>query len=171
MVAQAAMSGAENERAGALRLRRARREDIPALLPVVGGPAHGRLRALRRILKTLVADVYVLDDGGTLRGVVAVLYRRSVAHGGLVATIDLLALLPGCPDEGAAETVRRLVECALSRARRRGCIAADSGLGEPFVVEALEAAGLQPVATQRVLSLRTPPPDAKSGVPEPRGDA
>src|SRR5262249_9315245 len=65
---------------------------------------------LRRLLKTLVADLYVLERRDAVVGVVAVTYRRSLAHGGLVATIDLLRVRPAsataCAEDEAAPPVR-----------------------------------------------------------------
>ena len=82
-------------------LRRARREDIHALIPLTSGPMAGRVRALRRLLKTLVADVYVRCSDKEIHGCVAVVYRRSLREGGLTATIDLLF----CAEEGAAASL------------------------------------------------------------------
>src|SRR5215831_2776478 len=121
------------------RLRRARRADNPALLECVGGPPAGRARALRRLEKTLAADVYVIDDGERLVGVVAVIYRRSLAEGGLVATVDWLA--PLGDDDDAPAAIGALVDCALSRARRRGCVAIDATPGDPRVLDAFRARG------------------------------
>ena len=130
-------------------VRRARRTDIAALLPVVVAPPAARVRALRRLLASLATDVYVqlADDGSeTLTGVVAVGYRRSLRHGGLVGTIDTLAALAptGRRDEGSADTADRnlpapaeppqladalleeLLACAAWRAGRRGCVALEA---------------------------------------------
>ncbi|HEY8515976.1 MAG TPA: hypothetical protein VIS07_10730 [Candidatus Binatia bacterium] len=135
------------------RIRRARREDIPALLHVVGGPPERRVRALRRLTKTLAADLYVLDRAAEVRGVVAVIYRRSLAHGGLTATIDAVHAW----DEAGAEQTRRdteaLVACAIDRARRRGCVAIDAALPAPEVRAALEAQGFTTGPSQLVLEL------------------
>lgn len=136
------------------RIRRARRDDIAALLHAVGGPEVGRVRALRRLTKTLDADVYVLDRAATLHGVVAVVYRRSLAHGGLTATIDALATWSAAGDGARRRDERALVACALQRARRRGCVAIDTALPQPEIRTALAAEGFQPGAPQLVLDLR-----------------
>lgn len=136
------------------RIRRVRRDDISALLHAVGGPEAGRVRALRRLTKTLHADVYVLDRDATLHGVVAVVYRRSLAHGGLTATIDALTTWSPAGDDARRRDERALVACALSRARRRGCVAVDSALAQPEIRTALAAEGFLPAATQLVLDLR-----------------
>lgn len=129
------MSGPASGGAGAPRLRRARRDDIGSLLPVTGGPEPGRIRALRRLLGSLQCDVHVLDGPGGPLGVVAVGYRRSVAEGGLVATVDLLCLLGGGGgDPGAA--LETLTVCAFERARRRGCVAIEIEFPEGLGAEA-----------------------------------
>lgn len=110
-----------------VRIRRARRQDVAALLECVGGPAAGRVRALRRLLKTLAADVYVVDRAGAVEGVVAIHYRRSLACGGLLATIDaMMSLRSG--EEQRSEDLALLADCALERARRRGCVGVDSAV-------------------------------------------
>jgi hypothetical protein len=136
------------------RIRRARREDIPALLHLVGGPEAGRVRALRRLTKTLVADVYVVDRDATVLGVVAVLYRRSLAHGGLAATIDTIAAWTSSSSDQRRHDESALLACAIERARRRGCVAIDTALPAPELRTALEAQGFTPSATQLVLALR-----------------
>jgi hypothetical protein len=147
------------------RLRRARRADTPTLLECVGGPPAGRARALRRLEKALAADVYVIDEGGRLAGAVAVIYRRSLAEGGLVATVDWLALLGD--DAAAATHIAELVDCALSRARRRGCVAIDAAPSDPRVLDAFQARGFLVSRPQIRASLR----DSQIGLPvasEPR---
>lgn len=136
------------------RIRRARREDIAALLHVVGGPEPGRVRALRRLTKTLTADLYVLDRGTTVRGVVAVVYRRSLAHGGLTATIDALEAWSADGLDERRRDAAALLACAIARARRRGCVAIDGALAAEQVRTALEAEGFTPAARQLVLALR-----------------
>ncbi len=130
-------------------VRRARRTDIGALLPLVVAPPAARVRALRRLLTSLATDVYVqlADDGTeTLTGVVAVGYRRSLRHGGLVGTIDTLAALAptdsGSPASAATAAeghaaspppppladalLDELLTCAVWRAGRRGCVALEA---------------------------------------------
>lgn len=164
------------------RIRRARREDIAALLGVAGGPEPGRVRALSRLTKTLAADVYVLERAAEVRGVVAVAYRRSLARGGLVATIDALQALPpaagtgsratdpdatapGEPEEQSRRDAEALLELALTRARRRGCVAIDAAPPSPHLRAALEARGFVAAAVQLVHSLRAP----AAGGNEPEG--
>jgi hypothetical protein len=149
-----AMRGDQQERRDE-RIRRARREDIPALLHLVGGPPAGRVRALRRLTKTLTADVYVLDRASAVQGAVAVIYRRSLAHGGLTATIDTVAAWASASDERRThDDTALLLACAIARARRRGCVAIDSALATAELRDALEAQGFTASATQLVLDLR-----------------
>jgi hypothetical protein len=155
------MQRQEKARSGE-RIRRVRREDLPALLDLVGGPPPGRLRALRRMTKTLTADVYVLERAAEVRGVVAVVYRRSFAHGGLTATIDAVHTLPEAPDQPRArDDTRALLACAVARAERRGCVAIDVAPATAEMQAALEADGFRPVASQLVRPLRPPATVAK----------
>ncbi|MDG1959973.1 MAG: hypothetical protein P8K07_15720 [Candidatus Binatia bacterium] len=133
-------------------LRRARREDIHALIQLTSGPIAGRVRALRRLLKTLVADVYIHNADGEINGCVAILYRRSLQHGGLTATIDSL----NTTETGSlADEVRaKLLALALDRARRRGCVAIDCATDDPALSSAIAATGFQPGGTHWVTSLR-----------------
>lgn len=134
------------------RVRRARREDIAVLHPVAGGPAAGRVRALRRLLKTLVADVYVVDRGGRIDGVISLNYRRSLRSGGLVATIDvLLAFREGAPEKQA--DIALLIDHGLLRANKRGCVAIEGWSADPDHVEALHSQGFGtgPALLQRSL--------------------
>ena len=135
-----------------VRLRRARREDIALLQPVVGGPVAGRVRALRRLFKTLVADVYVLDRAGRVDGVISLNYRRSFRAGGLVATIDTLHVFR---EEGAdrqADTAL-LLQHGLLRANKRGCVAIEGCEIDPGLAEALHSQGFDsgPALLQRSL--------------------
>src|SRR5689334_21660879 len=99
--------------ARAERIRRARREVIPTLLHLVGGPEAGRVRALRRLTKTLTADLYVLDRASEVRGAVAVIYRRSLAHGGLTATIDTIEAWADDGGGASASGAAALLACAI----------------------------------------------------------
>lgn len=154
------------------RVRRARRDDVPRLVPWVGGPVAGRPRALRRLQRSLSSDLYVLEREGALRGVVAVGYRRSLARGGLVATIDELRLLPsvGGAAAAAAPDLELLLDCALTRAQRRGCVSIDAAPGDTGVGAALLARGFSPAAPLLERSFRADA-EAPAGSPElPQGE-
>jgi hypothetical protein len=153
----ARMSGAAAE--PIVRLRRARREDISALLGVVGGVEPARARALRRVLKTLTADVYVLDRDRRIDGVVAVFYRRSLRQGGLVATIDALETFANDSDGDGASDLDALLDHALDRARRRGCVAVDAATDVEPLQRALAVRGFQ-TGTPRWMQVLPPRPHA-----------
>ena len=158
----ARMSGAAAE--ASARLRRARREDISALIGIVGGPEPARARALRRVLKTLAADVYVLDREHRIEGVVAVFYRRSLRAGGLVATIDALETFATDPELDGDDR-NALLDHALERARRRGCVAIDAATDGERLQRALASRGFQSATARwmRALPPRTEAPDDEGG--------
>jgi hypothetical protein len=102
-----------------LRVRRGRRDDLVAVCAVLGvvPPAH-LPRGLRRLLADLGADVYVAEEpDGTVVGVVAVTYARSLFRGGMAAVLDGARTRP----PAGPETLAGLVAFAEDRARRRGC--------------------------------------------------
>lgn len=134
-------------------LRRARREDIAILQPAVGGPTAGRVRALRRLLKTLVADVYVLDRAGRVDGVISLNYRRSFAAGGLVATIDALHVFREEAATRQADTAL-LLQHGLLRANKRGCVAIEGCGMDNGLTEALRSQGFDPGPALLQRSLR-----------------
>ncbi len=139
--------------ANATRVRRARREDIATLVEFVGGPPAGRVRALRRLLKTLTTDIYVIDRDGALSGVIALHYRRSLAHGGLLATIDaMLSLRSG--DDATGEDLALLADCAHTRALKRGCVGIDSSVSAPDARDTLRKNGFEVGPQQLGRSLR-----------------
>lgn len=136
------------------RLRRATRDDVGLLAGIAGGPEPGRVRATRRILGSLASDVYVAVDGdGPPVGVVMVAYRRSLAHGGLVAEIDLLRCLAPLSPEGRREVEALLLDGALHRARRRGARAVSAAADGEGRDDLLARAGFDSVAGRRVLPL------------------
>ena len=147
------MAGEGSETRPTLRVRRARREDIAALKSRVGGPGAGRVRALRRLIKTLTADAYVIDRDGAVDGVVVVVYRRSFSQGGLVATIDALEAMRFGADE-IREDIELLVECAVRRATRRGCVGIDTGVAGEIVRDVLVARGFAVGTAQLGRTLR-----------------
>lgn len=103
-----------------VRVRRARRQDLPRLAPLLGDAAGPDRRFFRRLLADLGTDVYVAEapDGG-LVGLVAVVYVRSLAAGRAAAILDAVRMLPGAPEV----LLDDLLAVAATRARRRGCTA------------------------------------------------
>jgi len=105
----------------ALRARRGRRTDLPAVRALLGlGVASGLDKRFgRRLVADLGHDVHVAEDGaGTLVGVVAVAYVRSLAAGRWTALLDVARVRDGA--EPAA--LSALLDLAEARARRRGCV-------------------------------------------------
>src|SRR5262245_35341505 len=102
-----------------LRVRRGRRHDLPQVQAVLGVEDDGHLtRHYRRVLKDLRSDVYVAETaGGEIVGIVALVYARSLARGGLSAVLDA-ARARGAPERPVLDG---LVAFAEERARRRGC--------------------------------------------------
>lgn len=103
-----------------VRVRRARRQDLARLTPLLGAAADRDRRVFRRLLADLGMDVYVAEDAaGALVGLVAVGYVRSVATGRTAALLDAARVLPGAGDG----VLDGLLAVAATRARRRGCVA------------------------------------------------
>ena len=102
-----------------LRVRRGRRHDLQQVAAVLGVVGDGRLKRLYgRVLKDLRNDVYVAEEpGGEIVGILALLYARSLAQGGLSAMLDG-ARARRAP---AGPVLDGLVAFAEERARRRGC--------------------------------------------------
>lgn len=136
------------------RLRRARRDDIGVLAAVTGGPEAGRIRCLRRILGSLASDVYLALDGAGPRGVVMVAYHRSIARGGLVGTVDVLASLDPPGAVLSREVGGLLLDCVLERARRRGCVSIEAACEDEGLSALFASAGFEGFAARRSLPLR-----------------
>jgi hypothetical protein len=102
-----------------VRIRRGRRADLGALRGLLGREGEGLERVFRRLVGDLRGDVYVAEDGGgAVVGFVSLVYARSLARGGLSATLDgaRVAREPRRP------LLEELVTFAEQRARRRGCV-------------------------------------------------
>ncbi len=136
------MSEKLSEAARATRVRRARREDIGVLAETAGGPPAGRIRALRRLLKTRAADVYVVDRNESLDGVIALHYHRSLSRGGLIATLDTITSFRGSDGEVRID-LELLMTYALRRADRHGCVAIDCAVAAPEVRKLLNDNGFE----------------------------
>jgi hypothetical protein len=102
------------------RVRRGRRRDLPQVAALLGCDAGGwRARGFRRIIADLGTDVYVAEDqGGEIVGMVSVIYARSLAHGGLCASLDAARTR----HEPVQALLGPLVAFAEERARKRGCL-------------------------------------------------
>jgi hypothetical protein len=106
------------ERRGAIRVRRSRRADFPAVRALLGTTSAARdARFAARTLGALAGDVYVAQEGqGPLRGIVVLGYVRSLADGRWVAILDGVWSAPGWE-----AVLGPLVTHAEARARQRGC--------------------------------------------------
>lgn len=122
-----------------VRVRRARRQDLPRLVPLLGeAAAANRRRFFRRVLADLGNDVYVAEAAdGALVGVVAVAYLRSLAAGRSAAVLDAARVLPGV--DGVV--LGALLDVVAARARRRGCVALRAAADDPSLAAALRARG------------------------------
>jgi len=121
---------------------------------VTGGPEAGRIRCLRRILGSLASDVYLALDGAGPRGVVMVAYHRSIARGGLVGTVDVLASLDPTGAVLSREVGGLLLDCVLERARRRGCVSIEAACEDEGLSALFASAGFEGFAARRSLPLR-----------------
>src|SRR5438067_2161073 len=103
-----------------VRVRRGRRRDLPQVQSLLGIGGGDRLaRYFRRIVADLGTDFYVAEDReGAIVGLVSVVYARSLARGGLSATLDGARATPAVH----AAVLDGLLAFAEERARRRGCV-------------------------------------------------
>jgi GNAT superfamily N-acetyltransferase len=94
---------------------------------------------LRQIIYLPHGAMIVALDGRMVVGVAILALRPSVAAGGLVGTVDLLALEPGYELDGVLEGL--LAELART-ARNKGCVALESELpDDPAALPRWERAG------------------------------
>ncbi len=164
------------------------------MLGAAQSPPEGQVRALRRLLKTLASDVYVEVSGENpeaLSGVVALGYRRSLRHTGLVGTIDTLACLQPPPDGVTPEgslgetqdllpapdaaalqaTFLTLLRCAIWRAQRRGCVLLEAPGLNPAAEPLAHAAGFVAVQGNLWLRFERPHPASDTTSPAQKEDA
>lgn len=109
-----------------LQVREARLTDIERVRSLIESTDLSRspedLNAAADLLRQLVylpnAAVLVAVDGRQLLGMAVLSLRPSVAHGGLVGTLDSLAVEPGNEVAGVAEA---LINEVVRSARNKGC--------------------------------------------------
>ena len=114
-----------------VQVRDARLTDIDRITTVVDRAGAGwtavelndAAELLRRMIYLPNAAVLVALDGRTIVGVGVLSLRPSVAAGGLVGTIDLLAVDPGQHISGVTEALLREVTRS---ARNKGCVLLDA---------------------------------------------
>jgi N-acetylglutamate synthase-like GNAT family acetyltransferase len=109
-----------------VKLRRARRTDFARIVAVLAAsgqavppPDRATLRRFRRVVADLGSDLYVALERERPVGVVYVTYARQLATAAR-ARVETLAVAPGI---NAAAATAALLDCAVARARRRGCAA------------------------------------------------
>ncbi|MCE2486483.1 MAG: hypothetical protein J4F42_13285 [Desulfurellaceae bacterium] len=104
-----------------LRIRRAKRTDIPALR-LLAAPAGAELvsraetRYWRRLASDPRLDFYIAEQAGAVQGMLLVCYVRTLGSPGWQALLDLIVRPAAAPD-----IVQALLGFAKARARRRGC--------------------------------------------------
>ena len=104
-----------------LRIRRAKRTDIPALR-LLATPAaaesisHTETRYWRRLASDPRLDFYVAEQAGAVQGMLLVCYVRTLGSPGWQALLDLIVRPAVAPDIAQA-----LLDFAKARARQRGC--------------------------------------------------
>jgi hypothetical protein len=133
---------------GRLRVRRARRDDLPrvrALLGETAPPAPAERKRWRRLVSTLREDLYLAECDGepALLGLAVIVYVR-----GLGPTTAIVRRLVGGPDAAAALLAR-----ARDRARARGCPRLEVQLAGGDVDAVLAGTGWSEGPRTRVCSL------------------
>lgn len=104
-----------------LRIRRAKRTDIPALR-LLATPAAAKsisrteTRYWRRLASDPRLDFYVAEQAGAVQGMLLVCYVRTLGSPGWQALLDLIVRPAVVPDIAQA-----LLDFAKARARQRGC--------------------------------------------------
>jgi len=136
-----------------VRLRRARRTDLPALRALLRRPARpGEQRFDRRFVTDLGHDAYLAQDGtGAVVGVVGIVYVRSLACGRWRAVLDVLR----ARDAALADALLAFAE---ERARRRGCSTLEAWPLEPSdpLLDAVAARGWHSGLAGRMKTLEEP---------------
>ena len=104
-----------------LRIRRAKRADIPALrllaAPAAAEPiSRAETRYWRRLASDPRLDFYVAEQAGAVQGMLLVCYMRTLGSPGWQALLDLIVRPAVAPDIAQA-----LLDFAKARARQRGC--------------------------------------------------
>jgi len=94
---------------------------------------------LRQLVYLPNAAVIVVMDGRQLMGLAVLTLRPSVASGGLIGNLDLLAVEPGHEYAGVSET---LVNEVIRSARNKGCVLLEVPRpGDPGALAQWEALG------------------------------
>jgi N-acetylglutamate synthase-like GNAT family acetyltransferase len=106
---------------GAIKIRRGKRTDLPALLALLKpgtpqGNNKAQLSHWRRLASDPRLDFYVAEQDGALCGALLVCYVRLIREYGWRALLDIASVSPfSCTLE------QELLNFAKARARQRGC--------------------------------------------------
>ncbi len=145
----------------ASRVRDARVTDVGPITALLEG--HGfrgsEIAQVADLLRTLVyqpnATVLVAQEGRETIGVVVLALRPSISEGGLVGTIDLLAV---DRDRGGVLAARELLDEAMRSARNKGCVLVEAAdLQDPPAPERWAAHGFEPSTHRPVWTSRLQP--------------
>ena len=130
-----------------VQLRDARLTDIDRVISLIERSderwSMEQLSAAADILRQMVylpnTSLLVALDGRNLVGVAALALRPSVRAGGLIGSVDLLAVEPGNENEGVVEA---LLHELIRSARNKGCVVLEGVVPfEPAELSRWEAAG------------------------------
>ena len=104
-----------------LRIRRAKRTDIPALrilaAPTAPGPiSRVETRHWRRLVSDPALDFYVAEQADAIQGMLLVCYVRTLGSPGWQALLNMIVR----PAAGQ-DIAQALLDFAKARARKRGC--------------------------------------------------
>jgi GNAT superfamily N-acetyltransferase len=106
---------------------------------------------LRQLVYLPNAAVFVALDGRQLLGAAVLSMRPSVAAGGLVGALDLLAIEPGHELTAVGE---ELIKEVARSARNKGCVMVEAHLPtDPVELARLEALGFTDTGTRLALPL------------------
>ncbi|MDQ3938680.1 MAG: GNAT family N-acetyltransferase [Chloroflexota bacterium] len=142
-----------------LQVREARLTDIDRVLGLIERAdvrwSSAELATVADLLRQLIylpnAAVLLAHDGRLLLGAGVLALRPSVSEGGLVGTIDLLAVEPGHELSGVTET---LINELASSARNKGCVLIEAAQPEdPAEVARWESLGFSDTGARLSRSL------------------
>lgn len=130
-----------------VQLRDARLTDIERVIGLIERAdsrwSDEQLTSAADVLRQMVylpnASLLVALDGRMVIGVAVLSLRPSVSAGGLIGTVDLLAVEPGHEEDGVIEALLREL---IRSARNKGCVLLEgSAPSEPAELERWETAG------------------------------
>ncbi len=135
-----------------VRIRRVRRTDHDPLARLLGWSevSPRTKRMFRRLVADLAYDFYVAESEGTIAGVVAVSYVRSLSLGGQRATLEELFVDPRTRRAGVGA---KLLAFAIERAAQRDARELVAVPGDEAGEALLAGAGFAPGARRHLRAL------------------